>query len=325
MKVAAILTSHVMDSVCRLPGVPTHDWCDRAGAALTRIHHPAVVVSTLGRVDPRGFVTNIELVGVAASDERQAVASPHADTMLKASSQSARADQTAWQMLASERHLNHVKSHVLPSEWLGWNIGTLNENLWFVSTASQQGLMPGRGPGPLSKRWDWLTPTDVILGAVTVPGGSSGRMLFIEIASNDPNFRESSREQAVLAATLPMLSQRVCKAFGAEAEDRMAWLTPREEVVMWHLVAGLKVPQIAELLHRSIYTVHDHVKSLHRKLNANNRGQLVARALGHLGPIDAETQAKMQDVDTACAPDADAAPLTPRSVAGAATRFGVDR
>ncbi|MBX9735913.1 MAG: LuxR C-terminal-related transcriptional regulator, partial [Phycisphaerales bacterium] len=94
-----------------------------------------------------------------------------------------------------------------------------------------------------------------------------------------------------LAAILPMLSQRVCKAFSAESEDRMAWLTPREEVVMWHLVAGLKVPQIAEILHRSIYTVHDHVKSLHRKLNANNRGQLVARALGHLGPIDLHASA----------------------------------
>jgi hypothetical protein len=34
-----------------------------------------------------------------------------------------------------------------------------------------------------------------------------------------------------------------------------------------------------------VYTVHDHVKSLHKKLNANNRGQLVARALGHLGPL----------------------------------------
>jgi hypothetical protein len=27
--------------------------------------------------------------------------------------------------------------------------------------------------------------------------------------------------------------------------------------------------------------VHDHVKSLHRKLNASSRGQLIARALGH--------------------------------------------
>ena len=49
------------------------------------------------------------------------------------------------------------------------------------------------------------------------------------------------------------------------------------------LVLGLSVRQIAEELGRSTHTVHDHVKSLHKKLNANSRGELVARALGHLG------------------------------------------
>jgi len=326
MKVAAILTSHVMESICRLPGVPTHDWCDRAAAALSRIHHPSAVVCTLGRIDPRGFVTNVELVGVAASDGRQAIAAPQADTMLKAAPQGARPDQSSWPALASETQLNQVKSNLLPGEWLGWNLGTLNENLWFVSTATQQGLMTGRGPGPLSKRWDWLNPTDILLGAVNVLGGSAGRMLFVELATNDPGFRESGREQAVLAACLPMLSKRVCNAFGTETEDRMTWLTPREEVVMWHLVAGLKVPQIAELLHRSIYTVHDHVKSLHRKLNANNRGQLVARALGHLGPIDAGVQATMHDADPACTPEAnETTPTAQRTTAPGATRIAAER
>ncbi len=271
----------------------------------------------LGRTDPRGFVTNIELVGAAASDQRQSVASPTSDSVVRASAVTARAgDQVPWQTIASEANLNTAKSNLVQGEWLGWNIGPLNEDLWFVSTAREQGLMPGRGPSLLNKRWEWMNPVDVLLGAVMVPGDSAGRIFIIELATNDPNMRESAREQVVLAAVLPMLSQRVCKAFSAESEDRMAWLTPREEVVMWHLVSGLKVPQIAEILHRSIYTVHDHVKSLHRKLNANNRGQLVARALGHLGPIDLQ-QSVLGDEGE---PKADSANNAPGAGGKSATR-----
>ena len=51
-----------------------------------------------------------------------------------------------------------------------------------------------------------------------------------------------------------------------------------------HLALGKSVKQIASDLARSPHTVHDHVKSLHRKLNASSRGELIARALGHLAP-----------------------------------------
>ena len=40
--------------------------------------------------------------------------------------------------------------------------------------------------------------------------------------------------------------------------------------------------EIADALERSPHTVHDHVKSLHRKLNASSRGELIARTLGHV-------------------------------------------
>jgi hypothetical protein len=38
--------------------------------------------------------------------------------------------------------------------------------------------------------------------------------------------------------------------------------------------------------------VHDHVKSLHRKLDASSRGELVARALGH----GSETRADIEPI-----------------------------
>lgn len=284
MKVAAVLTSYVMEGLCRLPGVATLDWCDRAAAALSRISHPSCVMVSLGRVDAKGFVVNLELAGAAASDPH------HRISVEESSGRTFIGGQGVAPACASPADLDRVRESVLAGEWIGWNIGQLNEGLWFVATASQQGLLGTRGPSPLVKRWEWLGASEILLGAISIPGTQSGRMLIVEIASTDPAMRESARQQAVLAAILPLLRHRVANAFGPDSEDKHRWLTPREELVLWHLVAGKKVPQIAAELHRSVYTVHDHVKSLHRKLNANNRGQLVARALGHLGPITPSTE-----------------------------------
>ncbi|MBL0871236.1 MAG: helix-turn-helix transcriptional regulator [Phycisphaerales bacterium] len=297
MKVAAILTSNVMDTICRLPGVPTHDWCDRAAAGLARLHHPCVALCCIANLDARGFITTLELVGAAASSDSQPVASSQGDAIVRGAVSSG---------IVRDSHLNQARMNIVEGQWLGWNVGTLNEDLWFVSTASQQGLMPGRGPSLLNRRWEWMNPVDVLLGAVKVPCESGTRMLLVEVASADPGFRDTTRQAAVVAATLPMLSKRVSQAFDPGSQDRTNWLTPREELVMWHLVAGMKVPQIAALLHRSVYTVHDHVKSLHRKLNANNRGQLVSRALGHLGPLDMTLSSPSKDLDPSPAKNPDA-------------------
>jgi len=75
-------------------------------------------------------------------------------------------------------------------------------------------------------------------------------------------------------------------ALGDDGDTK--WLTQREQIVLEQLTLGLSVRQIADELGRSPHTVHDHVKSLHRKLNASSRGELVARALGHTA-IDPET------------------------------------
>lgn len=263
MKVAAVLTSRVMEAVCHLPGVATLDWCDRAAAALSRLHHPCLVAMVLGTVDSRGFLLRVEVAGAAASTGLDGAARP-----------------------ASEAALGALRQSYAQNEWIGWNVGPLAEDAWFVATASAQGLLASRQESPLVRRWESLGVADVLLAAVAMPGSAPGRMMLIEIGAGDAAFRDTSREQSVLAACLPMLGHRAAGALGTEPGDKHSWLTPREELILWHLVAGKKVPQIAAELHRSIYTVHDHVKSLHRKLGASNRGQLVARALGHLGPLN---------------------------------------
>ena len=80
------------------------------------------------------------------------------------------------------------------------------------------------------------------------------------------------------------IAERAAIAIGGQRSTRGRWISEREREVLDLLVLGLSVRQIAEELGRSTHTVHDHVKSLHRKLRANSRGELVARALGHLTP-----------------------------------------
>lgn len=268
MKLAATTTANVMDGLSHLPGVATSDWCDRAANALSRIHHPAWVGACLARLDARGALTDVEVSGAAASSPEFAQAG--------GGGAPAPAGRTV--------DLGRIRQSYRDGEWLGWSPSAMQDNLWFVGSAAQAGLLARKGESPLARRWSDVELAEVLLGAVNVPG-APGRMLIIEIASHDPALRESAPAGAALAAVLPILQKRVLSALGAAPADKSAWLTPREEVVLWQLVAGKKVPQIAQELHRSVYTVHDHVKSLHRKLGASNRGQLVARALGHLGPL----------------------------------------
>lgn len=84
----------------------------------------------------------------------------------------------------------------------------------------------------------------------------------------------------ILRSAMPVLSDRLRLALRGGGEQAV-WLSDREQRVLELLTSGLSVPEIAELLGRSQHTVHDYVKSLHRKLGTNTRGGLVARALGY--------------------------------------------
>lgn len=67
-------------------------------------------------------------------------------------------------------------------------------------------------------------------------------------------------------------------AMHAELGDLLGCSRRELEVLYW-LCQGYDSPQIAEQLHRSLHTVHDHVKSLHNKLDVKTRGELVAKAV----------------------------------------------
>lgn len=83
-----------------------------------------------------------------------------------------------------------------------------------------------------------------------------------------------------MAHVVPILSMKAHTAL-AQVTNPKAWLTDREKVILDQLILGNSVRVIADTLNRSTHTVHDHVKNLHKKLNATSRGQLIAKALGH--------------------------------------------
>lgn len=86
----------------------------------------------------------------------------------------------------------------------------------------------------------------------------------------------------MLWVLMPGIARRGAAALGARILRRRHLLTPLEEHVLDLLAAGLAVPEIAARLSRSRHTVHDHVKSLHRKIGVNSRAELVARATGRI-------------------------------------------
>lgn len=107
--------------------------------------------------------------------------------------------------------------------------------------------------------------------------GDEGLHLLLELrATASPVLRRTLH--IALEPFMTALARRANAAFS------QLWpsgaLTRREEEVLRLLAQGLTVKAIAQHLQRSPHTVHDHVKSLHRKLGANNRADLVAKALG---------------------------------------------
>lgn len=270
MKLAATLTSSIMDGIVQLPGVPTLDWADRVARSVSRIHHPSMCAAFIGKIDGRGFVQSMELTGSARSKTGTSAPSQVPEKLVEEP-----ADQS----------LDMLRGGFRIGEWLGWPTESAPDQV-SVHSASQLGLLR-RAENPIWRRWTKAGPMVEIVGAIVpVPNSSDGRVVLIEIGITSTAGFDLARTQAVLTAVMPLVSIRVLRAIGVDGSDHSDWLTPREEVVLWQLLSGKKVPQIAAELNRSVYTVHDHVKSLHRKLGAKSRGELVAKALGHLAVAD---------------------------------------
>jgi len=139
-------------------------------------------------------------------------------------------------------------------------------------------------PGPETETRVRTLPTDegtTICGMLRVGAGVNRIWLVLEAPVGRRTPSAVERAALMLEAVLPALRARFLMAFGDASARGGDHVTPSEQRVLEQLVLGRSVVEIAAVLSRSPHTVHDHVKSLHRKFGANSRGQLVARALGH--------------------------------------------
>lgn len=238
----------------RLPAVATLDWCDQAAHALSLEFCRAISVVIVGSVAANGEITNIEAGGVGAcgdcgANQNEAIAS--------------------------------VRSEIeaigaLPVGSTPAVATSLRETLGDAWSASRVGRV--FRPLPLS---------DVFVTIRPIGGNESGRSVIsivgVTVESVPVSKAAPADVQALLWSSTAHIAERAAIAIGTERSTRGRWISEREREVLDLLVLGLSVRQIAHELDRSTHTVHDHVKSLHKKLNANSRGELVARALGHLG------------------------------------------
>lgn len=60
-------------------------------------------------------------------------------------------------------------------------------------------------------------------------------------------------------------------------------LTPRESEVVSCLFRGLSAKEVGAEFEISTHTVHDHIKSIYRKVGVQSRGELIARLAPGLG------------------------------------------
>ena len=239
-----------------LPAIATTDWCDRAAEAIGSAvpGFRGLIAVFVADVTPAGAVRRVESQSVR-------LISPIDP------------DRPAPPMILLSEASHNIER--LPS--IGWDA---------TGPAPLAGLL-----SVVAKNDQWAAlPVVQALGGSRVGqpfvasaslGGAGNRAILVVMAPVTAAQPFDSAALASLRALFPLVVQRARIAFG-DAVDSGATISDREQLVLNHLVLGKSVRQIADELGRSPHTVHDHVKSLHRKLNASSRGELIARALGYV-------------------------------------------
>jgi DNA-binding CsgD family transcriptional regulator len=275
----AMLETAVMmtEAVAVLPAVPTQNWCDLAGAALLPVGRWTYVAVMLGNVDQQGRILRQDATGVAGG-RTTAVTTTVGRTI---------ETQSMVPMDPNELSLAGLRAALAQGKELAWSPGPLSVNQPRVGTPEEL-AGPNWRQSALGRRWARTVGGSephtlaLWLGAVALSGASS-RTLVVEVGIREKAAPTDSVGH-ILEAVLRPLAKRAYAAVGASSSDSTMWLTTKEQVILNHLLAGESVREIAEQVGRSMHTVHDHVKSLHRKLGAKTRGELIARALGHIQP-----------------------------------------
>jgi DNA-binding CsgD family transcriptional regulator len=255
----------LVTGMARLPAVPTPDWCDQAARTLVAIGPELLAVVGIVRCDGAGRLVQLAAAGVGSNI-------PHTEGL----------DRLSHLRLAVEQLVatRFERAQILMAE------GAPRSGVLTLATSSEsvgrwaeclKGLS-ATGGDPRGVIWSTsiLSPIDRSIG-----------LLALVIPSRDEDLSEPNRVLLQTgASTLAKIAFHAIHATSRPGPSgrigEVQWLTPREQDVLELLVEGKSVREIGDELSRSPHTVHDYVKSLHRKLGASSRGELVARVLGHV-------------------------------------------
>ncbi|MDX2147053.1 MAG: helix-turn-helix transcriptional regulator [Planctomycetota bacterium] len=259
--------------ICNLPAVATLDWCDRAASALADLYRPAVACVLIATVDAHGRILELEAAGVGSNSDGEEANVTKALSLVDSEDPTPRNNR--------EAQLNDMRCRAERLSTIGFAPG---ESIGPDGMCAPISQLPGgwgwrsSGMGPM---WSWMGAGEVLVGLIRLGNVVAGRSVVAYVA---PGARTEAVEHraALLEVALPLLARKALAAIGPQRSSRSRWISPREQVVLDQLILGKSVRQIAEELGRSSHTVHDHVKALHRKLNASSRGELISRALGYL-------------------------------------------
>ncbi len=235
-----VRTSH---KIARLPAVPTQDWCDQAATAIAELLAEGVGIVRICEVSPSAGSTHTWIGGVG----------------------------TPPSFGSDARSLVDLRCRLDATASREWDFGIAP-----VSLKGQSRQSTANETGPLEPGWRALGIDSLVIGAIAM--SPDGPHLLAAVGSPTASPTQATVES--MGAILPLLAEVARNAIGCARRRESDWVTVREQEVLDLLVMGYSVREIASQLSRSPHTVHDHVKSLHRKLHASSRGQLVAMALG---------------------------------------------
>lgn len=245
------LTSLGIEGISRLPAVGTLDWCQQAASGISHLYPKGAIAVVLVRISetaasgsrPSRRLAGIIAGGVAIGGELATLRQY----------MPAHASRLAEEVRA---RVEDLVDRLVPLDAEG-----TREFASLAVTAFE----------PL------FSNADVMVSIAPLDVGQRDRWI-ITVLARDPSDTQDRRPIAAsLDAVNESLSRKAAVALGSDMD---AWLSAREQAVLERLVLGHNVKEIAEEFGRSPHTIHDHVKSLHRKLHATSRGELIATALG---------------------------------------------
>jgi len=230
----------IVESFGKLPGAPTPQWCDRAANALAPLAPAGLASVAIVHREPTNLIRETANLGVWSPSPERAILAMR--RLCRSGTQVPTVGRVSIQPLSQFTPLRELATGDL-----------LAGSVWSASH-------------PLNEEHDASLVVHLLQPA-------SSNMSQAAAVTGDPP------ETALAHAAIKTLATYAGAALPAR-DGSIRWLTRRESEVLEQLTLGYSIREIAELLHLSHHTVQDHVKHLHTKLDANNRGELVARALG---------------------------------------------